>query len=179
MSGSILHVVGVCINRIGTVTTTKGGKKRSVHAPLRLLERTRRYVTEDRESLINSCLKRDPTYKLPDSLFLNAFGHPVTLNRATRNISHAFRSAGLQGSLHSLRKTYAIAVYNVLCRYAKTHGHINPLQLLQHLLGHQNISTTGMYLRSSHVDDNQVPDDIPFLYGAAIDALPDPPASQP
>ena len=161
------------------ITNTKGGKPRDVQAPLRLLDRTHRYVTEDRENLINSCLKRDPTYKPPDSLFLNAFGHPVTLNRATRTIARAFRSAGLQGSLHSLRHTYAITVYNVLCRHAKTGGDINPLKVLQGRLGHQNISTTGMYLRSSHADDNQIPDEIAYLYGALIDALPEPPAAQP
>ena len=46
---------------------------------------------------------------------------------------------------------------------------INPLLELKKLLGHESIATTAIYLRGSGLDEDEVADNIAFLYGAVID----------
>jgi integrase/recombinase XerD len=46
---------------------------------------------------------------------------------------------------------------------------INPLKVLQVLLGHASIQTTAIYLRCVELHADEVADTIAYLYGAAVD----------
>ena len=158
------------------IRIAKGGKPRQVHVPIRVLDRTHRYISEVREQLVRSCRNRDSTYHPPDELFLNSRGQRVTPQLATRKFAKAFRSADVRASLHWLRHTYAITTYNALCRNSATNTSLNPLKTLQILLGHESITTTAVYLRSTDLDTNAPPPEIAYLHGDAIEDQYSPPA---
>ena len=53
----------------------------------------------------------------------------------------------------------------------------NPLKDLQIRLGHSNIGTTALYLRSIEIQSCEIPDEIAFLYGDDVKDPPDPSAA--
>ena len=160
------------------ISTTKGNTPRTIKVPILVLDGTHRFMTEERQQLIRACQRHDTSYSPPDHLFLNGNGQRVTLALATRKFSRAFRAAGIAGSLHSLRHTFAINTYKSLCRLARDNPDtINPLKDLQIRLGHSNIGTTALYLRSIDVQSCEIPDEIAFLYGDDVKDPPDPSAA--
>lgn len=90
-----------------------------------------------------------PSQKNPDQ--------PFNRQRAHAILSEVFTECGLDGSTatHSLRKTFAWAVYKV------TGGNIHAVQ---QMLGHANISTTVSYLGFSHEEANDIVNKIAELY---------------
>jgi site-specific recombinase XerD len=70
----------------------------------------------------------------------------------------AFHAAGLDGSLHWLRHTFAMTMPMLvrLQRQAATSSDtdLNPLKVVQILLGHASIATTAIYLRCVEVHED-------------------------
>lgn len=82
---------------------------------------------------------------------------PFNRQRAHAILSEVFTGCGLDGSTatHSLRKTFAWAVYKV------TGGNIHAVQ---QMLGHANIATTVSYLGFSHEEASDIVNKIADLY---------------
>ena len=134
-------LVGIALN------ITKGSRRRTVYPPLRLIDRTNWYIGEDRAALITRLRRRNPEYAPSGILFLNKRGLPITKARLSAAFARGFDAAGLDGSGHWLRHTFATVMLVRLQAEAQRNPDINPLKILQVLLGHASIETTAIYLR--------------------------------
>jgi integrase len=150
------------------LTVTKGDRPRTVYPPLRLIDRTHWYIGEERAALIKRVSRARPEYRPPTELFLNSSGAPVTRPRLSATFSKAFQKAGLEGSGHWLRHTFAMTMLVRLQRQAATSPDLNPLKIVQVLLGHASIQTTAVYLRCVDVHSDALADSLAYLYGEVI-----------
>jgi site-specific recombinase XerD len=82
--------------------------------------------------------------------------------------SKAFQKAGLEGSGHWLRHTFAMTMLVCLQRQAMTSPDLNPLKIVQVLLGHASIQSTAVYLRCVEVHSEALAESLAFLYGEVI-----------
>jgi site-specific recombinase XerD len=138
------------------LTITKGDRPRTVYPPLRLIDRTHWYVGEERAALVKS-VRRRSDFRPPTNLFLNRDGKAVTRARLSGAFNAAFRAAGLDGSPHWLRHTFAM-----------TNSDLNPLKVVQVLLGHASIATTAIYLRCVELHERELGESLTYLYGELI-----------
>ena len=113
------------------LTVTKGSRRRTVYPPLRLIDRTNWYIGEDRAGLITRLWRRDLIYAPPNTLFLNRRGAPITKARLSAAFARGFAAAGLDGSAHWLRHTFATVMLVRLQAQAQRNPDINPLKVLQ------------------------------------------------
>lgn len=151
------------------LTVAKGGRRRTVYPPLRLIDRTNWYIGEDRAALVGRLRRSHPEYQPPAELFLNRHGRPITRARLSAAFAEAFAAAGLTGTAHWLRHTFAMIMLVRLQVEAIRKPEINPLKVLQVLLGHASIQTTAIYLRCVELHAEEVAAAIAYLYGSAID----------
>lgn len=147
---------------------TKGDRPRTAYPPLRLIDRTHWYIGEERAALVKRLRRARPSYRPPTVLFLNASGAPVTRARLSAVFSKAFQKAGLEGSGHWLRHTFAMTMLVCLQRQAMTSPDLNPLKIVQVLLGHASIQSTAVYLRCVEVHSEALAESLAFLYGEVI-----------
>ena len=147
---------------------TKGDQQRTAYLSIRLIDRTHWYIGEDRASLVRRSRRSLPGYQPPMSLFLNGHGASVTRARLTAAFAAAFRTARLDGSLHWLRHTFAMTMLVRLQAQAAIKPDINPLKVLQILLGHRSIQTTAIYLRCVELHAREIAASLDYLYGSAI-----------
>ncbi len=150
------------------LTITKGDRPRSVYPPLRLIDRTHWYVGEDRVALVKRLRKVRPNYRAPTALFLNSRGEPVTRARLSAAFGAAFRTAGLAGSGHWLRHTFAMTMLVRLQKQAATTPDLNPLKIVQVLLGHASIQSTAIYLRCVELHADTLAESLAYLYGELV-----------
>ena len=150
------------------LAVTKGDRPRTAYLPIRLIDRTNWYIGEDRASLLRRVRRGLPAYQPPMSLFLNRHGASVTRARLTAAFAVAFRAARLDGSLHWLRHTFAMTMLVRLQTHAAVKPDINPLKVLQVLLGHGSIQTTAIYLRCVELHAREIAASLDYLYGGAI-----------
>jgi integrase len=80
----------------------KGGRRRALHVLLPIIDRTNRYITEDRRPLLR---QRGVD---PNALWIGMEGKPVTAKTLTQRFASACDRAGVRATFHSLRHTYAI-----------------------------------------------------------------------
>ena len=151
------------------LTVTKGSRRRTVYPPLRLIDRTNWYIGEDRAALITRLWRRNSSYAPPNTLFLNRRGAPITKARLSAAFARGFAAAGLDGSAHWLRHTFATVMLVRLQAQAQRNPDINPLKVLQVLLGHAWIETTAIYLRCVELHGDEIAETIEYLYGRVID----------
>jgi site-specific recombinase XerD len=147
---------------------TKGDRPRAVYPPLRLVDRTQWYIGEARAALVKMKRKRKPGFKPAQALFLNQRGQRMTRARLTTVFGEAFAAAGLVGSLHWLRHTFAMTMLVRLQREAVRDTTINPLKIVQVLLGHASIETTAIYLRCVELHGDALAESLDYLYGELI-----------
>jgi site-specific recombinase XerD len=147
---------------------TKGDRPRTAYVPIRLIDRTHWYIGEDRASLVRRFRRSLPEYRPPMNLFLNRHGVSITRARLTAAFAAAFRAARLDGSLHCLRHTFATTMLMRLQAQAAVKPDINPLKVLQILLGHGSIQTTAIYLRCVELHAREIAASLDYLYGSAI-----------
>src|SRR5262249_39339800 len=107
-------------------------------------------------------------YRPPSALFLNLQGSAVSKMRLTAAFTEAFRAAGVPGTLHCLRHTFAAVMLARLQRQALGTPDLNPLKIVQVLLGHSSIQTTAIYLRCVELNARELADSIDYLYGELI-----------
>lgn len=152
------------------LTITKGDRPRTVYPPLRLIDRTNWFVGEERARIVKRARRRDPTYRPPDALLLNETGTTMTHRRLTALFADGFSAAGVRGTLHWLRHTFAMAMLARLQIQARANPDLNPLKIVQVLMGHRSISTTAIYLRCVELHERDLADSLAWLYG---DIVPD------
>ncbi|VFU17571.1 putative phage integrase (plasmid) [Methylocella tundrae] len=150
------------------LSITKGDRPRTVYSPIRLIDRTHWYVGEERAALLRRIRRNPLGDREPVTLFLNRNGGCVTRARLTAVFAAAFNSAGLDGSLHWLRHTFAMTMLVRLQAHAAVKPEINPLKVLQILLGHSSIQTTAIYLRCVELHEREIAESLDYLYGGVI-----------
>jgi|CXWL01.1.fsa_nt_gi site-specific recombinase XerD len=126
---------------------TKGGRPRYVYPPTPLMDRTRAYVREERAVFVRRAIERNAAYVEPAALFLTEWGAPMTPRRVGATFSRACRALAVRSSFHALRHTFATRALGLLQRHADRYPDINPLLVVQTLLGHADLTTTGIYLQ--------------------------------
>lgn len=151
------------------LSITKGGYPRMVYPPIRLLDTTHRYIDEVRGPLIRRLRRADPSWHASSALFLTSRGAPVSPARFTAAMAAAFKGAGVIGTDHWLRHCYAMTMLAQLQRQARTTPEINPLKVVQVLLGHRSIASTAIYLRCVEMHGAELEESVAWLYGALID----------
>jgi|TARA_Y100000815_G_C13347268_1_gene502584 site-specific recombinase XerD len=149
---------------------TKGDRPRTVYPPLRLLDHTHWYAGEDRARIVRGIRRSDRGYRAPPNLLLNEHGRAMTRKLLTAQLAEAFAAAGLQGTLHWLRHTFAMAMLARLQIQARTNPDLNPLKVVQVLLGHASITTTAIYLRCVELHERDLSESLAYLYGELIPA---------
>jgi site-specific recombinase XerD len=151
------------------ITITKGDRPRTVYPPLRLIDRTHWYVGEERAALVKR-VRRRSDFRPPPNLFLNRDGNAVTRARLSGAFNAAFRAAGLNGSLHWLRHTFAMTMLVRLQRRVAMvpDSDLNPLKVVQVLLGHASIATTAIYLRCVELHEQELGESLAYLYGELV-----------
>ncbi|MXZ52397.1 MAG: tyrosine-type recombinase/integrase [Acidimicrobiaceae bacterium] len=147
---------------------TKGGKPRTVYPPLRLIDRTNWYVGEVRGAIVRHARGRRQDYRAPDNLLLNTRGDSLSRARLTAKLATAFAATGIDGTLHWLRHTFAMAMLVRLQIQARSNPDLNPLKVLQVLMGHTSITTTAIYLRCVELHERDLAESLSFLYGEMI-----------
>jgi site-specific recombinase XerD len=148
---------------------TKGGYPRTVYPPIRLLDATHRYIDEVRGPLIRRLRRADRSWPAPSALFLTSRGGPVSAARFTAAMGTAFKAAGVIGTGHWLRHCFAMTMLAQLQRQARTTPEVNPLKVVQVLLGHRSIASTAIYLRCVEMHAAELEESVAWLYGALID----------
>jgi site-specific recombinase XerD len=143
---------------------TKGGKVRQVYPPLPLIDRTRAYVREERAVAVRRARKRNPSYRETDALFLTEWGEPMTPRRIGAMFTRASKKANVKATLHGIRHTFAAAMLGFLQRQSARLPALNPLLVLQAILGHADLATTGIYLRVLAADLSAVEATVNELY---------------
>jgi site-specific recombinase XerD len=152
------------------LTITKCDRPRTVYPPLRVIDRTHWYAGEERAALVKSVQRRCLGFRPPPNLFLNRDANAVTRARLSGAFNAAFHAAGLDGSLHWLRHTFAMTMLVRLQRQvaAAADSDINPLKVVQVLLGHASIATTAIYLRCVELHERELGESLGYLYGELI-----------
>jgi site-specific recombinase XerD len=150
------------------LTITKGDRPRTVYPPIRLVDRTHHYIDEARGPQVRALRRERPGYRTPAALFLNRQGQAITNARLSAAFAGAFRAAGLPGSLHWLRHTFAMTMLVRLQRQAATAPDLNPLKVVQVLLGHSSIHSTAIYLRCVELNARELASSIDYLYGELV-----------
>ncbi|WP_337271080.1 tyrosine-type recombinase/integrase [Oryzifoliimicrobium ureilyticus] len=149
------------------LTVTKGDRPRTVYLPLRLIDRTHWYAGEQRAVLVKR-RRSEPGYRPPTALFLNSNGDPVSRARFSAAFGAAFEAAGLTGSGHWLRHTFAMTMLVRLQKQAVTKPDLNPLKIVQVLLGHASIQSTAIYLRCVELNADALAESLAYLYGELV-----------
>ena len=150
------------------LTVTKGDRPRTVYPPLRLIDRTHWYAGEQRAALVKLRRRTRPGYRPSSALFLNSNGDPVSRARFSAAFSTAFQAAGLTGSGHWLRHTFAMTMLVRLQKQAATTPDLNPLKIVQVLLGHASIQSTAIYLRCVELHADTLAESLAYLYGELV-----------
>lgn len=117
----------------------KGGNESTIQVPVILVNRTSNWSAMHRPA------PKDD--RADQFVFLSTLGKPFKRDC----LSHAFRRcadlAGSTATLHHLRHTFAINVLTALS-VDTAKMNINPMKLLQGLLGHRDAKTTEIYLQA-------------------------------
>ncbi|KQM20852.1 tyrosine-type recombinase/integrase [Novosphingobium sp. Leaf2] len=149
---------------------TKGDRPRTVYPPLRLLDHTHWYIGEDRARIVRRARRANRGYRAPSNLLLNQHGRAMTRTLLTAQFAEAFAASGLHGTLHWLRHTFAMAMLARLQVQVRTNPDLNPLKVVQVLLGHASIATTAIYLRCVELHERDLSESLAYLYGELIPA---------
>jgi integrase len=143
--------------------TGKGGRRRALQVPLPIIDRTNRYITEDRRLFLR---RRGFDPNAASALWIGAEGKPLTVKAVTKRFASACDKAGVRATFHSLRHTYAIFMLATLTRRLRHEGdgHINAIKTLRLLLGHASLHTTSTYLDAVRFDPQLLSGSINDLY---------------
>ncbi len=143
--------------------TAKGAKPRHIYPPLALIDRTRAYMREERAVTLRGSRNHCDD---ESALFLTADGRALTPRRIGAVFSAACKRAGVTGTFHALRHTFAGAMLAFLQHQTQRLPELNPLLTLQTILGHADPSTTMIYLRMLATDLTAIENALGGLYEA-------------
>jgi len=127
----------------------KGAKPGDLYVPTWLLDETYRYAKLfDRRVVARNAAQRGK--EVSNHIFLARWGTPLKPDSAYRTMTKAIEQAGLRGSFHDLRHTYAICTLDALMRLPKNVGTDgrNAILELRTRMRHESWETTADYLRA-------------------------------
>ena len=126
-----------------TFTETKGLKPRTLAVPVRLVDRTRRYIDSSRASIALTTQESLNPY-----VFLAEPGRQVSRKTVHKIFRDSVKKIGLSLRFHDLRHTWAIHRLSELerNRLADPNAIYIPIKVLQRELGHTYMSSTQIYL---------------------------------
>ncbi|WP_084004263.1 tyrosine-type recombinase/integrase [Cupriavidus pauculus] len=136
--------------------TRKGGALHSAYVPAALILETFWHVTLNRPH---------PVHGSEDYIFLNRCGKRVTRAAVSQQFRRAADAVGVQSTFHHLRHTFALSVLSLLEAAVRRGAEINPIKVLQILLGHASVDSTETYLQAYEVVSPHVEKALCFLYG--------------
>lgn len=133
----------------------KGGKKRKVRIPKRILRDIRFYIDEDRKEIVSQSSSADPGF-----VFLSTTGNRVSERTIQELFSAISLECGVRLTPHGCRHTFAVYQLDTMIKKMvlnlkklreqgtdSYHQMLNdPLAQLQKMLGHSSILTTYIYL---------------------------------
>lgn len=126
----------------------KGGKLASAYVPQSLLTETIRYI-ETQRTLVEP-RNHVPLRRARDqqALFLNSRGNTLTGECYYKAFKRAAKRIGLNAKTHQARSTFATHMETRLRQRRAAGMEIDPIKIVQGLLGHSSSSTTEDYLES-------------------------------
>ncbi|QCI13045.1 hypothetical protein E6B08_17445 [Pseudomonas putida] len=119
----------------------KGGRKQSVYVPGLVTEETISYI------LVERCLTPSINSDSEEKLFLNSRGQYVTRGCYYSAFKRGCAAKNIKSNPHQTRATFATHLESRLQPVKDTH-HLDPLKIIQGLLGHASSDTTQMYLEN-------------------------------
>jgi len=131
----------------------KGGYTQVAYVPLELMALTNKYIKFERQMLATT--KNSGSTPM-SPLFLNVAGRRATGTSAYRALKKSANLRSLRITLHSLRHLFAVEIYDRLKKMAVKNPDINPLKILQKMLGHRSIETTLIYLKSLPIPEEEI-----------------------
>ncbi len=148
------------------IDVTKGGKVRHVYPPLPLIDRTWAYIREERDVAARRARSRTGSQADPRTVFITCAGRQMTSRRIGAMFAEAAHAAGVKATFHGLRHTFAGVMLRFLQRQSNTGSELNPLLTVQTLLGHADLTTTGLYLKMLATDLAGIEQTVDDLYAA-------------
>lgn len=142
----------------------KGAKRDKVKIPFALVEELNWHILTERTNTIDE----NSRFRSAEPLFVNRRQRRFSPDHFGANFKMAATAAGVRCTCHSLRHTFAICVLKILQDAAKRGAEINPLKVLQRLMGHAHSETTEIYLRALEIYSNEVVVALEYLYGATL-----------
>jgi site-specific recombinase XerD len=148
--------------------TTKGQKSRLIRIPKQILREVLRYCEDERSVHMEKRQKRDPSYSIPNEIWLNEEGDVLSRNAVEKLFNRATLASGVVCTPHFLRHSFAIYTLSRLIQLMgkktqqedipmdkQTYLRIceDPLRKVQQLLGHSQISSTYKYLDYINLHD--------------------------
>lgn len=134
----------------------KGGNMATIYVPPPLLDETVRYIEIDRMKVTSTRVTNLWTPALQGALFLNTMGRPLTTECYYRAFCRACTKIGLKARTHLARATYASRMERLLSELRAQGLMIDPIKIVQGLLGHADSRTTAIYLESIVSRNTQV-----------------------
>jgi site-specific recombinase XerD len=104
-------------------------------------------VREERAVVVRRARERNASYCEPAALFLTEHGEAMTPRRIGAMFAQARRKAEVKATFHVPRHTFSAAMLRFLQRQSTRAPELNPLIVLQAILGHADLATTSVYLR--------------------------------
>ena len=141
----------------------KGAKVDKVKVPFGLIEELNWFI------LLERTLGKSAKSRRNEPLFVNKRNRRFQPNHFGSNLKRAAAEVGVECTCHSLRHTFAICVLKILQDAARRGAEINPLKVLQRLMGHAHAETTEIYLRALDVNSDEVVKALEYLYGATLE----------
>lgn len=118
----------------------KGGRSKWVHVPLPLIRESAWWVRWERPG--------GDEGHAEDFLFKNTRGNPIDRNYLSRAFREVANSVGSNATFHHLRHAFAMMVLDFLPELMDERSRLNPMKVLQDLLGHSNQATSEIYIRA-------------------------------
>jgi integrase len=128
---------------------TKGDVPANIWVPAWLLTKTYQYIRFFGRCDIERHAKKRGSH-VTQHVFLSRWGRPMRPDSLYRAFRKALNAAGLKGTFHALRHTYAISMLHKLMQLPPYQGSdgVNAILELKHLLRHSSLETTMVYLEA-------------------------------
>jgi len=139
----------------------KGNKPGDLRVPTWLLDNTYRYAKLfGRRIIARDAAKRGRT--VPPNIFLARWGTGLKPDSVYRVVDKAIKTAGLKGSFHDFRHTYAICTLDALMNLPRHEGSNgkNALLELKIRMRHESLETTDDYLKARDFYKGDIDSDV-------------------
>lgn len=152
---------GQVVDRISVPKRLMKGK--NPRRPKRIYPEVKEHLERWYEQLINEFGAVSKTH-----LFLSSKGGPIVYQSSGKIIKDAAKAAGIPPhgiSNHSMRKTFANAVYDYWSEQAANGERVEPMRMVQLELGHKDVETTYNYMEFKL---EEKPDDVFSDYNLSL-----------